>query len=97
MVAKVDIVERNGKEYLTINQMSANFNAGNFKINIKYYNVASIITNMVSSVVNSNWRLLKLLGGSTINRFVSDILVSILTPMMNEVSLQDIFNVNSTV
>lgn len=94
ITVKSNVAKRDGKDYLTIDDMSVSTEVSNFKVDCKYNYVPSSITSMVSGVVNSNWEILKPLGDPTINRFVSELIRSVVTPMFDNVSFQDFFDMN---
>lgn len=98
MTVNASIGQRDdGKDYITLSDTSVNFNITYLKMKFSYKNVPSCINDKVSSVVNSNWFIMKPLLDSTINTFVKEILESIFTPMLNATPLQDVLNVNATV
>lgn len=94
ITAEVNIVKRDGKDYITISHMYVSTDLSYFKMNHRYKNVPSFITNMINKIINSSWKMIKPLMDHTINRFVRETLNSIVTPMFNEISLQDFFNMN---
>lgn len=91
-----NVAHRDGKDYLTIDDMFVSYEVSYFKTDYKYYNVPSTITNMVTGIVNSNWKLFKPLVDPTLNRFMSEMLRSVVTPMFDSVSFQDFFKMNAT-
>lgn len=98
---KVDVVQRNGKDYLVISDTSLTIDISYFKIDYKYQNVPTAITSMVSGVVNLNWKTLKALIDPTLNRFIGVILQRLIPQLVfDKYSIREIadefFYVNST-
>lgn len=101
IILKIDVVERNGNEYMVIRDTSVTTDVSYFKVKYQYENVAAAITNLVSGLVNSNSKIVKSLMDPTINRFIGDLLQkSVLQPTFDELPLPDVandfFEMNST-
>lgn len=95
MNVNAHIVRRDdGKDYAIINDMSLDFIISEIKMEFKYPNIASPITNMVDGVVNSNWKILKSMLDPTLKRFLCGMIKAVITPMFNEIPLQCFFNMN---
>lgn len=78
---------------MIISDTTVSTSASQFKIDYKYYNVASIISSIVERVVNSNWEILKAMVDPHINRFVAVALQkSALQPIFNKISVQEFCN-----
>lgn len=92
IIAKIDVVQRNGQEYMIIKDMSLTTDASYFRVQYNHRNVASIITNMIGGVVNSNWRMMKSIIDPFLNRFMSDALKENIFPLLNKYHLQEIVN-----
>lgn len=90
---KIDVVQRNGKDYKIISDMSVKVDVTLLKMDLKYQNLPSTITGMVGSVVNSNWKAMKSLIDPTSNKFIRDMLrMSFLNPFSTKYSHQELFN-----
>lgn len=89
------VVHRNGNDYPIVNSISVSTELGYFKMDHKYQNVPSTISNIVSGAINLNWRLLKPLLDPIVNRFVSEMVGSILTPILDRIALQDFFDMKT--
>lgn len=94
MTVKCNLVHRDGQDHATISDMSVRTEISYFKVHHEYQNVVSAITSKVSDVVNSRWKIMKPLFDPTLNEFVIDVLPSIVTPMLEKISLQDFFQYN---
>lgn len=97
----IDVVQRYGTDYMVIRDVSFSFDASLIKFNYKVRNVAAFITNMLSGVVNSNWKIIKSLIDPIFNRFASVIIQkSVLQPLFDEFSIPYVndkfFHLNST-
>lgn len=94
MTLKIDVNQRNGKNFMTISDSNLTNHASYFQINYTFLNIPSTITSIVSGVVNSNWRIIKPLVDPTISRFVSDGIQKFgIQPIFNKFDLQEIFGV----
>lgn len=95
MTGKTVIIQRDGKDYVTLSDLSVSNQVSNYRAYIHYdNNIASTIYSLVDGTINSNWRILKPMIDPTINRFIGEILEDVVTPIFNEIPLQDFFNMN---
>lgn len=101
MLLKIDVVQRNGTDYMVVRDTSLTTDASHFNIIYQYQNVLPVVNSILGGVVNSNWKIVKSLIDPSLNRFIGDTLVkSVLQPIFDEFSLQDVandfFHMNST-
>lgn len=93
MTGTAHIVHRDGKDYVKITNLSAKNKVSKFKASLNYENtIAATIFKLVESVITSSWRIIKPLMDPTINRFIGEVLEEVVTPMFNEIPLQEFFN-----
>lgn len=63
-----------------------------FHMKMEYQNVATVLTNMLTTVANSNWRMIKPLVDPTVNSYVSHIFRLLIQPIFEAYSLEEYFN-----
>lgn len=91
-------VQRDSKDFVTLENLTATNRVLNFKVQIKYENaIQAAIYSLVNTVINTSWSIFKPFLDPTINRTIAEILIEIVRPIFNEVSVQDFFNMNSVV
>lgn len=86
-----EIVERNGKNHLTIQNVNSHIELTNLHIDMKCKNLWGFINRKVNDVSNANWQLLKADLDPTLQIYVNTIIREILVPMLDEISMQDMF------
>lgn len=96
LIAKTNVEERNGKGYMNITNISSHSDASNFKIDFKYSNTATFMSEIVNPVVNTNWRTFKSIVEVSLNKFIADFIQQMVTPMFNEMALQDFIHMNES-
>lgn len=90
-------VQRNGKNYIIIKNLSVRNQVSNFKGYVEYVNaIEAAIYSLVNGVINASWRMFKPILDPTINRAIGEVLIEIIEPIFNEISMQDFFNMNCT-
>lgn len=89
LIVKTKFEKRNGKDYLTISDISTKCDAQHIKINLKYRNTATLINDIINRVANANWKMFKRTMDPSINKFVSQFVKQMGTPMFNELAFQD--------
>lgn len=92
IVLTINMVERDGKAYMNISDTSVSTKLSYFKINYQCENVATVINNMVSTAVNSNWKLIKFFVDPTVDRFVGQATRHVLQPVFDAYPLEEYFN-----
>lgn len=90
----MNVEQRDGKEYMAISDMSVSTEVSSFSMNMQYQNVASFLSDMKNQVVNSSWKVFKLILNPFINTFVVDVIQSTISPILEQLALQDLFNMS---
>lgn len=78
-----------GKDYLTVNDISASTDALSFSINMQYPNVPSVLSNLKNQAINSSWRLFKPIIDPYIDQFGKILFQSTFSPMLERLAIQD--------
>lgn len=93
LIVRLGIVQRNGKSYIVINDVSTSCDASNIQIEVTYPNASTFMSNAVNRVVNGNWRLFKDVMYASFEKYCLDILLKkYLVPILNQVACQDFIN-----
>lgn len=84
-------VRRNGKDYYVVKSVKAHANVSQMKLNTKCKNIPGIIQDQLNNLLNANWKVLKAEMDSSLNKYIGDIIRSILQPILNQVAVQDFY------
>lgn len=93
MYMKSQKVERNGEEYVRINDISAGYEIlGDFKMDV---NFNTLIPNMIKDAVNehanANWRQLKPEMERAAQKYLSDAMREAVTQILEKIPIRDFF------
>lgn len=91
-----NIEQRNGQDFATLNNISITASPSCLEIDFKYQNVAPFINRMINMVCNRNWRIIKGVMDPSIGKYVGDAINAIVTPMLEENTIQDVYNMKCT-
>lgn len=96
ITGKAHNVQRDGKDYIVIADEAVTNQCSSFKVYLHYNNgIPQYVLSLVSSALNTSWRLYKPFLDPTLNRFINEKLVAVFQPMFNKVPLQGFFNMTS--
>lgn len=90
----VNVEPRDGKHYLTINDMSFSSDLSDLHMNFEYEDIPLFLSSMVNRVVNANWRIFKPIIEPSAAIFGKGVLKSTFTPIFERFAMQDFFNMN---
>lgn len=91
MLANVNFVKRDGKDYACIKILSVKFNASRVEINMKYKNIATLVSDTIIRTFNANWRMF----GPKIGKTIGELFEPVFALILNGVPLQDFFDMNN--
>lgn len=92
MAGKAVIVQRDGKDWVTVRDPFVSTQVSNFKAYFSYDNaIASPILGQACGIINSNWRLMKPMIDPAINKVIVEVLTDVVTPMFNAIPMQTFF------
>lgn len=90
---KINVVRRNGEDYMTITETSLTNSELHFEIHYEHEYIPAVITSMVTGAVNFNFPFIKPIIDPFIDRFIANTIhTSILQPIFDKISLQQFFN-----
>lgn len=97
MTLNTKVERRNCKDYVIINDVSSGSNSNpsvqysHIAINFKYDNAAPILNEFLNREVNANWKMFKCMVDPSTDKLVESALPSILTPIFEQIAIQDLF------
>lgn len=93
---RINIEQRNGKAYAIPSNISVvRIDVQYAKLELNYQYLPSIVENIVDKVFISNWKMVKSMMDPTLNVFVGDTMESVLIPLLNQMSLHEVINMES--
>lgn len=93
---KTNVEKRNGRDHLVINELTSQYNVLLMKFDFKYEKTATIINDTTNRVINANWRIFTDAMASKCNEFIADFTKQIITPIFNQIALQDLFHMEES-
>lgn len=84
-------VRRNGKDYYIIKSVQAHANVSRMKLKAKCKNIHGFIEDQLNNLLNEHWKVLKAEMDDSLNKYIGDIIRSILQPILNQVAVQDFY------
>lgn len=93
ITVKVDVVQRNGTDYLIINQVYLTSHAPDFKIYNERQDMPAVISGMVAGVLNSSWRIIRPLVNPVMSRYLGvEFRKILIEPIYTKFALNELFN-----
>lgn len=90
---KANIVQRNGKSYVSVSNVTTNCNISNLEIDMKYHNTTPLLSNVINRMANANWRRFKGIIYGSMEKYVVDFIIrSIVAPILGEIACQDFYH-----
>lgn len=90
LTINTDIVRRDGKDYIKIKDVQVDFTIGDFFANSVCENINPFINGMINSAININWQLLIMVVGPFLKKYIGEMIISIITPILDKIAIQDI-------
>ena len=82
----------NGKHYMSISGLQTNsLDVSRVLMNIKFNDVANLITDTVSRVANANWRIIKPSVDPAFKKIAGTTIQALLTSFLDNVSMEEVF------
>lgn len=95
LIAKTRTVQRNGKDYLIISEISPASNslvsAADGKIEFKHDDAHPVINAFVNRVSNTNFQSFKGILDPCLDKFAGEVIRVILAPIFDKMAIQDLF------
>lgn len=90
---KSEIIERNGKQYLQINNINLSYQIlCDIKMNLRFDTLMpELAQGVLNEQANSNWRHIKPLVEADCEEYISEIVHKTITPIFTNVPIQDFF------
>lgn len=85
-----DVVRRGGKEYVKVKSVQLHLNVSHFSMDFKSKSIHPTINNIANKVINANWKLLKTEIDSDLEKYIGDVIKSIIVPITDKISIQDL-------
>lgn len=92
MTGRVSIVERDGKSYITVDDISTKCDAAHAEVDVMYQHVPPLLSNLVKNIVNTNWRLFKGIIYSRFEKYFLDTVESMYTPVIEQIACEDVYH-----
>lgn len=86
-----EYVQRSGKDYYVINSVKAHANVSQMKLNAKCKNIHGFVEDQLNNLLNQHWKALKAQMDNSLDKYIGDIIRSILQPILNQVAVQDFY------
>lgn len=85
-----DIIQRNGKDYVKVKSVQLHLKVSNFSMDFKSKSIHPTINNIANKVINANWKILKAEIDHDLERYIGDVIKSIIVPITDKISIQDL-------
>lgn len=95
LILKTHIEHRNGKDYITINNVSpgsntvVNFSHG--EINFEYENAHPVVNGIINHMANANFKSFKVLMDPFLDKYFGDTTEPIFKPIFDGMAIQDLY------
>lgn len=90
-------MKRNGNAYAIPSNICVSNEVSNVKVVFSHQQYMPLaIANVVDGVFNSKWKMIKPLMDPTLNTFVADVIRSIVVPILDNIPLQEIINMEGS-
>lgn len=92
VIMDCDIIQRDGKDYVKVKSVQLHLNVSKFSMDFKSKSVHPTINNIVNKVINAHWKLLKAEIDNDLERYIGDVIKSIIVPITDKISIQDLLH-----
>lgn len=86
-----EFVQRDGKDYYVVKSINAHMETSHMKLDTKCKNLYGWVNNKMNNIFNSHWQLFKSELDASLDKYIGDIISAILTPVLDRVAVQDLF------
>lgn len=86
-----EFVRRNDKDYYVIKDVKAHLSVSRMKLNTKCKNIPGWINGAMNNLLNEHWKILIAELNDSLDKYVGNIIRSILQPILNQVAVQDFY------
>lgn len=84
-----EVIQRNGKKYVDVKSVQSQVNVSHSMQHIKYDNIGPFITHFSNELLKSNWRELFESIKPNLEIHISDIIQSVIKPILDEVAITE--------
>lgn len=85
-----DVIQRGGKDYVQVKSVHLHLKVSHFSMDFKSKSIHPTINNIANKVINANWKLLKAEIDSDLEKYIGDVIKSIIVPITDKISIQDL-------
>lgn len=85
-----DIIQKDGKEYVKVKTVHLHLKVTNFSMDFKSKSLHPTINNIANKVINANWKLLKAEIDHDLEKYIGDVIKSIIVPITDKIAIQDL-------
>lgn len=90
VIMDCDIIQKDGKEFVKVKSVHLHLEVSNLSMDFKSKSLSPIINNIANKVLNANWKLLKAEIDNDLERYIGDVIKSIIVPITDKIAIQDL-------
>lgn len=92
MTAKVSIVERDGKSYVTVSDVKTTCEPTHVEVDLMYQNTPPLVSKSIKKIINANWKPFQETIYSPFEKFALNQLEDIYVPVLEKIACQDVYH-----
>lgn len=85
-----DVIQKEGKDYIKVKNVHLHLKVSNFSMDFKSTSLHPTINNIANKVINANWERLKAEIDNDLERYIGDVIKSIIVPITDKIAIQDL-------
>ena len=85
-----DIIQKDGKDYVKVKSVQLHLKVSNLSMDFKSKSLNPTINKIANKVINANWKLLKAEIDNDLEKYISDVIKSIIVPITDKIAIQDL-------
>lgn len=85
-----DVIQKDGKDYIKVKNVHLHLKVSNFAMDFKSTSLHPTINNIANRVINANWERLKAEIDNDLERYIGDVIKSIIVPITDKIAIQDL-------
>lgn len=85
-----DVIKKNGKDFIKVKNVQLHMKVSNLTMDFKSNSLNPTINNIANRVLNANWERLKAEIDKDLEKYVGDVIKSIIVPITEKIPIQDL-------